>query len=83
MEINKQQLEKRIISIGTDITIIDSLINFLNLAIEDRADFSNYDVANLTIVIRNMVRIVKTKYDKLEQLLEGTLCHSRLLKIVK
>ena len=70
MEINKQQLEKRIISIGTDITIIDSLINFLNLAIEDRADFSNYDVANLTIVIRNMIRIVKTKYDKLEQLLE-------------
>ena len=70
MEINKQQLEKKIISLGTDINIADSLINFLNIAIEDNSNFSNYDIANLTIVIRNMIRIIKTKYDKLEQILD-------------
>ena len=70
MEINKQQIEKKIISLGTDINIVDSLINFLNIAIEDNSNFSNYDIANLTIVIRNMIRIIKTKYDKLEQILD-------------
>ncbi len=70
MEINKEQLEHKIISIGTDLTLVDSLISFLSMGIEDKFELTNYDLANLTIVIKKMMKIIKSKYDKIEQILE-------------
>ncbi len=70
MENLKEQLKNKVISIGTDITIVDSLINFLEMGIEDKFDLNNYDLANLALVIQKMMKIIKSKQDKIEQILE-------------
>ena len=70
MENLKEQLKNKVISIGTDITIVDSLVNFLEMGIEDKFDLNNYDLANLALVIQKMMKIIKSKQDKIEQILE-------------
>ncbi len=70
MKINTEEIENQIVSISTDISIIDSLICFLNLGIEDKFDLTNHDLANLTIVIRNMIKSAKTNFDEIEQILD-------------
>ena len=70
MENLKEQLKNKVISIGTDITIVDSLINFLEMGIEDKFDLNNYDLANLALVIQKKMKIIKSKQDKIEQILE-------------
>ena len=64
-----EQLEKRMYSVGIDLTLIESLINFLDISMNDEIDVSKVDIANLTVVIKRLVKIVKAKYDRIERIL--------------
>lgn len=64
-----EKVEKKIQSIGNDITIIDSLLNFLDLGMSSDYDLTNADLSNLTTVIKKMTKILKLKYERLEHLL--------------
>ncbi len=64
-----EKLEKKLHSIGIDITLIDSLVKFLDAAMSDDLDITDVDKANLTIVLKRIVKIIKSKYDSVEQLI--------------
>lgn len=64
-----EQLEERMYSVGIDLTLIESLINFLDISMNDEIDVSKVDIANLTVVIKRLVKIVKAKYDRIERIL--------------
>ncbi len=68
IEIDK--IENKIQSVGIDLSILNSLVNFLNYGIEDGSEFNNADIANLAIQISRMTKSIISKYDTIEQILD-------------
>ena len=73
MEINSQldlsRLETRILSVGIDLSIIESLVNILDCSMRDELEVNKIDVANLTVITKRMVKIAKNKFDRIENIL--------------
>ncbi len=67
--IDIEQIETKMHSVGIDLTLIDSIIKYIDMSLNEEIDVSNIDVANLTIVLKRLVKILKSKYDKLERIL--------------
>lgn len=65
-----RQVEDKLKSIGIDLTIIESLINFLDAVINEEIDVRSDDLSNLVIVIKRMLRKIILKYDKIEHILD-------------
>ena len=63
------QLEEELHDIGIDLTILKSLANVMECSINDEYNISHVDVANLTIVMKRLIKLVKAKYDKVESFL--------------
>ncbi len=65
-----EKLENKVRSLGIDITLVGSLVNFLVDGINDNSgQMKNIDIANLSEVIKRMVRIIKIKQDNIEKIL--------------
>lgn len=65
-----EKLENKVRSLGIDITLVGSLVNFLVEGINDNSgQMKNIDIANLSEVIKRMVRIIKIKQDNIEKIL--------------
>ncbi len=73
MEINSQldlsRLETRILSVGIDLSIIESLVNIIDCSMRDELEVNKIDVANLTVITKRMVKIAKNKFDRIENIL--------------
>lgn len=60
------EIEKKIISIGNDLSVAASLVKYLDLSINDSFGLSNKDIANLTIALRNLLDKIVEEYDSFE-----------------
>lgn len=69
-QVNIEQLESKLQSIGIDLTIIESLINLLDIALSTESEVKRSDLENLVIVMQRLIRIIISKHDKMENLLE-------------
>ncbi len=63
------RLEEELHVIGIDLTLLESLANVMECAINDEYNISQVDIANLTIVMKRLIKLVKAKYDKVESCL--------------
>ena len=67
---NSERLENKVRDLGIDITLMGSLVNFLVEGINDNSgQMKNIDIANLSEVIKRMVKIIKLKQDNIEKIL--------------
>lgn len=64
------EIEEKIISIGSDLSVAVSLVKFLDLSINDEFEVSNKDIANLAIILRNHINNIVDRYDDLETALD-------------
>lgn len=62
-------IEEKISSVGMDLSIITSLIKFLDLALNDDLGVSDMDLANLSSLLKQRIFDVNSKYDEIECLL--------------
>lgn len=73
MKVKKNMLEPQIEedfhSVGIDLTLIETLVKVMDCIIIDEYNITQVDIANLTIVIKRLLKIVKDKYDKIESCL--------------
>ncbi len=69
-QIDLDKIENRIISIGIDISLADSLVNFLNSSMVDVIEISEADRANLLVILKRILSSVKRKYERIEDILE-------------
>lgn len=69
-QIDLDKIENRIISIGIDISLADSLVNFLNSSMVDVIEISEADRANLLVILKRILSSVKKKYERIEDILE-------------
>ena len=63
------KIENEIQSLGIDLTIIESLANIIEGTICEEYNINNVDIANLTIVLKRLIKIVKSKCDNIESYL--------------
>ncbi len=63
------EIEGKICSVGIDLALIDSLIKFMDIALNDKLDITNADMANWVVILKRLVKIVKSKYEKIENVL--------------
>ena len=63
------QIEEKLHDIGIDLTLIESIANVMECSINDEYNISQVDIANLIIVMKRHIKIVKDKYDKMESCL--------------
>lgn len=62
-------IEEKISSVGMDLSIITSLIKFLDLALNDDLGVSDMDLANISSLLKQRIFDVNSKYDEIECLL--------------
>ncbi len=63
---NEENLKENICSAGIDLSLIETLVKFLDTALNDELNISHTDTANLTVILKNIVNNLKEKYEKLE-----------------
>ncbi len=69
-QIDLDKIENKLISIGIDISLADSLVNFLNGSTVDVIEISETDKANLLVILKRILTSIKKKYEKIERIFE-------------
>ena len=59
-------VEETIYSIGVDIAMASSIVNYIDLSLNDNIDVSKMDIANLTLVLKKQISHIKDKFEQLE-----------------
>ncbi|MCD7781009.1 MAG: hypothetical protein LUH05_10115 [Candidatus Gastranaerophilales bacterium] len=59
-------ISEKLESVGINLTLIATLINFLELGVDDTYNISNRDIENLIIVMKRMMSVTIKDYDELE-----------------
>ena len=62
-------IENNIYSVGVELSIIASLIKFLDISMNDELDINELDRANLTALLKERINDINKKYNKIEYLL--------------
>ncbi len=60
------EISDKVQSIGINLTLISTLINFLECGISDNYDLTNMDIENLVSVMKKMIKVTIKDYDELE-----------------
>ncbi len=63
------KIEDKIHSVGIDLALAESLINFLNNCFDEEIDVNNVDISNLVLVLKRMIKNIRLKHDKIETIL--------------
>ena len=66
MKNNLVDVEETIYSIGVDIAMASSIVNYIDLSLNDNIDVSKMDIANLTLVLKKQISHIKDKFEQLE-----------------
>ncbi|MCD7878577.1 MAG: hypothetical protein LUG16_01430 [Candidatus Gastranaerophilales bacterium] len=62
-------VEEKMHSVGTDISLIESLMNFLCCGLNDDIEVENADVANIASVTYSLIKDLKLRFDEIENAL--------------
>ena len=62
-------IEKNIYSVGIELSIVVSLVKFLDIAMNDELDINEMDRANLTVLLKEKICEINEKYNTIECLL--------------
>ena len=60
----------KITVVGVNLSIISSIIKFLDVSINDNTNFSKADVHNLVITLKKMHNIVINDYSEIEKIID-------------
>ena len=69
-KLNNVQIQDQIISIGKDLSVIHSLIIFLEASLCRQLEIKNADIQNLVSIINSFIEKLIEKQDNLENILE-------------
>ncbi len=64
-----EKIEGKMHSVGIDMTLVQSLVNFIDSGLNDCIDVSHTDIINMTVILKRLVTIMKSKYEKIERIL--------------
>ena len=62
-------IENNIYSVGIELSIVVSLVKFLDIAMNDELDINEMDRANLTVLLKEKICEINEKYNTIESLL--------------
>ena len=62
-------IENNIYSVGIELSIVVSLVKFLDIAMNDELDINEIDRANLTVLLKEKICEINEKYNTIECLL--------------
>ena len=62
-------IENNIYSVGIELSIVVSLVKFLDIAMNDELDINEMDRANLTVLLKEKICEINEKYNTIECLL--------------
>ena len=60
-------LYDKIADIGVDLSIIASIIKFLDVSYSDSNNFSKSDIHNLIITLKKMINSIRSDYSEIEK----------------
>ena len=67
---NSEMFEK-ITTVGINLSVISSIVNFLDVSMNDSTNFSNADIHNLVVTLQKMLNLVMSDYYEIEQYIEA------------
>lgn len=67
---NYEMFEK-ITTVGINLSVISSIVKFLDVSMNDSTNFSNADIHNLVITLKKMLNLVISDYYEIEQYIDA------------
>ncbi|HIS89717.1 TPA: hypothetical protein IAA87_09910 [Candidatus Avigastranaerophilus faecigallinarum] len=67
---NSEMFEK-ITTVGINLSVISSIVKFLDVSMNDSTNFSNADIHNLVVTLQKMLNLVMSDYYEIEQYIEA------------
>lgn len=64
------KMSSKIQTVGINLSIVSSLINFLENGLQDDFNISKIDTSNIVIVLRRLISIIIEDYGNIEELVE-------------
>ncbi len=58
-------------TVGINLSILASIIKFLDVSMNDSTNFSNADIHNLVITLKKMLNLVISDYYEIEQYIDA------------
>lgn len=67
---NSEMFEK-ITTVGINLSVISSIVKFLDVSMNDSTNFSNADIHNLVVTLQKMLNLVMSDYYEIEQYIDA------------
>ncbi len=64
--VDMEQVTEKLQNVGINLTLIASLINFLEYGVTDEINFSNRDIQNLIVVMRKLLSKSIEEHNEIE-----------------
>lgn len=62
---------EKITAVGINLSVIVSIVKFLDVSMNDSTNFSNADIHNLVITLKKMLNLVISDYYEIEQYIDA------------
>ena len=62
---------EKITTVGINLSVISSIVKFLDVSMNDSTNFSNADIHNLVVTLQKMLNLVMSDYYEIEQYIEA------------
>lgn len=60
------KMEEKVMAVGLNLSLLASLVNFLEYGITDTINFTNADISNLIVVMRRIISATRDEYEEIE-----------------
>lgn len=70
-KIKSSNMFEKITTVGINLSILASIIKFLDVSMNDSTNFSNADIHNLVITLKKMLNLVISDYYEIEQYIDA------------
>ncbi len=65
------EMYEKITTVGINLSVISSIVKFLDVSMNDSTNFSNADIHNLVITLKKMLNLVISDYYEIEQYIDA------------
>lgn len=70
-KLKNYEMFEKINTVGINLSVISSIVKFLDVSMNDSTNFSNADIHNLVITLKKMLNLVISDYYEIEQYIDA------------
>ena len=70
-KLKNYEMFEKITTVGINLSVISSIVKFLDVSMNDSTNFSNADIHNLVITLKKMLNLVISDYYEIEQYIDA------------